>query len=264
MSPILRATLLYSLVPVVFTILGAAAGAYWPLVARLRGHVLHLAGGVVFAVVAVELLPEIQRRAAEGGAPVYDVAIGFALGIGTMLAVDKVLDRIRGDDDDDDDDDEASDDEPAPPRRSGAVGISMLAAVGIDFLLDGLLLGVGFAAGAKIGILLALAEAAEQLSVGLALAGELTRAGVSRARGILIVTALGMLVFVSAVLGATVLSGLTGGTMEVVLSFGLAALLYLVTEELLREAHEERQSSTATAMFFLGFLAFLVVGMTLG
>ena len=269
MSPILRATLLYSLVPVVFTIIGAAAGAYWPLVARLRGHVLHLAGGVVFAVVAVELLPEIQRRAAEGGAPVYDVAIGFALGIGTMLAVDKVLDRIRGDDDDDDDDDEASDDEPsddepAPPRRSGAVGISMLAAVGIDFLLDGLLLGVGFAAGAKIGILLALAEAAEQLSVGLALAGELTRAGVSRARGILIVTALGMLVFVSAVLGATVLSGLTGGTMEVVLSFGLAALLYLVTEELLREAHEERQSSTATAMFFLGFLAFLVVGMTLG
>ena len=275
MSPILRITLLYSLVPVVFTILGAAAGAYWPVMARLRSHVLYLAGGVVFAVVAVELLPEIQRRAAEGGAPVREVVLGFGLGIGTMLAVDKVLDRIRGSDDDDEDDD--GDDHEREPRRAAgiplappvppggrvAVGGSMLVAVGIDFLLDGLLLGVGFAAGAKIGILLALAEAAEQLSVGLALAGELTRAGVPRPRGLLIVTGLGMLVFVSAVLGATVLSGLTGGAMEVVLSFGLAALLYLVTEELLREAHEERESSTATAMFFLGFLAFLVVGMTL-
>ena len=112
-------------------------------------------------------------------------------------------------------------------------------------------------------ILLALAEAAEQLSVGLALAGELTSAGIGRGRALFIVSALGMLVFVSAVLGATVLSTLTGGAMEAVLSFGAAALLFLVTEELLREAHEERESALGTAMFFLGFLAFLVIGMTL-
>lgn len=68
----------------------------------------------------------------------------------------------------------------------------------------------------------------------------------------------------TAVLGATVLGGLSDGTMEIVLSFGAAALLYLVTNELLREAHEERESAFATAMFFVGFLTFLVVGMTLG
>ena len=51
--------------------------------------------------------------------------------------------------------------------------------------------------------------------------------------------------------------------MEVVLSFGAAALLYLVTAELLREAHEERESTSATAMFFVGFVVFLVVGMRL-
>ena len=279
MTSVLRLTLLYSLVPVVFTILGAAAGAFWPVMARLRSYVLHLAAGVVFAVVAVELLPEIQRRAEVGGAPVRDVVLGFALGIGTMLAVDKVLDRIRGEDDESEEDEaRAAATRPraagiplapaqlpvASPAARGGVGLSLLVAVGIDFLLDGLLLGVGFAAGARIGILLALAEAAEQLSVGLALAGELSRAGTARSRVLLIVSALGMLVFVSAVLGATVLRGLTGGAMEVVLSFGLAALLYLVTEELLREAHEERETTLGTAMFFVGFLAFLVVGMTLG
>ena len=75
---------------------------------------------------------------------------------------------------------------------------------------------------------------------------------------------LGTLVFVSAVAGATVLSDLPAGAMEVVLSFGAAALLYLVTKELLREAHEERESTSGTAMFFVGFLLFLVIGMTLG
>lgn len=244
MSGSMRLTFLFSLVPVSFTILGAAIGVFWPSMHRVRNHVLHLAAGVVFSVVAVELLPEVQRRAL-----VWDVVLGFALGIGTMLLVDRVLDRLRS----------------TSRERSGSrgVGTSLLVAVGIDFLLDGLLLGVGFAAGRRIGILLALAEAAEQLSVGLAVAGEMSKAGVGRGRVVLTVSALGSLVFVSAALGATVLRGLTGGAMEIVLAFGLAALLYLVTEELLREAHEEPETTAGTAMFFVGFLAFLVIGMTL-
>ena len=132
--------------------------------------------------------------------------------------------------------------------------------MGIDFLLDGLLLGIGFAAGANIGVLLALAETAEQLAVGLALAGELTAAGTTRRRAFLITALLSLLVFVTAVAGATVLSHLSGPAMEGVLSFGLAALLFLVTEELLKEAHEEPGTLVGTAMFFVGFLIFLVVG----
>ncbi len=252
MSPVLSTTLRYALIPVAFTVVGAAMGGYVPALARIRGHVLHLAAGVVFSVVAVELLPEIQRRAL-----VWDVVLGFSLGIITMILVDKVLDRIK----DGSQRDSASLSMSTPTSR---IPLSLLTAVGIDFLLDGLLLGVGFAAGARIGILLALAEAAEQLSVGLALAGELREAGMKPGRIVWTITALGSLVFLSAIGGATVLSGLPSGAMEVVLSFGVAALLYLVTEELLREAHEEVESTTGTVMFFAGFLVFLVIGMTLG
>lgn len=49
--------------------------------------------------------------------------------------------------------------------------------------------------------------------------------------------------------------------MELVLSFALSALLYLVTEELLVEAHSEEDKPMYTGTFFLGFLIFLILGM---
>lgn len=43
------------------------------------------------------------------------------------------------------------------------------------------------------------------------------------------------------------------------LAFGAAALLYLVTEELLVEAHEGQETPLLTALFFIGFLAIPVL-----
>ena len=241
MTSVLQTTLLYALFPVVATSLGGLLAGYLPGAARFRGLILYFAAGVVFSVVAVELLPEVLRRAV-----LPAVIIGFGLGVAVMLGLRSLTARLGG--------------APKPEVAANAVPVSLLVAVGIDFLLDGLLLGIGFAAGANIGVLLALAETAEQLAVGLALAGELTAAGTTRMRAFLTTALLSLLVFVTAVVGATVLSHLSGPVMEGVLSFGLAALLFLVTEELLKEAHEEPGTLVGTAMFFVGFLIFLVVG----
>ncbi len=43
------------------------------------------------------------------------------------------------------------------------------------------------------------------------------------------------------------------------MEFGVAALLYLVTEELLVEAHEVPETAATTSMFFVGFLLLLVI-----
>ena len=43
------------------------------------------------------------------------------------------------------------------------------------------------------------------------------------------------------------------------LAFGLMALLYLVTEELLVEAHEKPDTPLISAMFFVGFLGLLLI-----
>jgi zinc transporter, ZIP family len=48
------------------------------------------------------------------------------------------------------------------------------------------------------------------------------------------------------------------------LSFGLMALLYLVTEELLVEAHEKPDTPLISSMFFVGFLALLTLEEIMG
>jgi ZIP family zinc transporter len=48
------------------------------------------------------------------------------------------------------------------------------------------------------------------------------------------------------------------------LAFGLIALLYLVTEELLVEAHESEDRPWVTAMFFVGFLLLLLLDELVG
>ena len=48
---------------------------------------------------------------------------------------------------------------------------------------------------------------------------------------------------------------------DAVMAFAVAALLYLVTEELLTEAHEVKETAALTLMFFAGFIVLLVIEM---
>ncbi len=49
--------------------------------------------------------------------------------------------------------------------------------------------------------------------------------------------------------------------LEIVLSFGAAALPYLVTEELLVKAHEVKETPWITSAFFPGFIALYLIGL---
>ena len=88
-------------------------------------------------------------------------------------------------------------------------------------------------------------------------------AGASRTRVIATTSGFAGLLLVGAGAGALLLTGASGAALDGVLSFGLAALLYLVTEELLVEAHEAPETPLLTAMFFFGFIVLLVIEMPL-
>ncbi len=77
--------------------------------------------------------------------------------------------------------------------------------------------------------------------------------GHSKGRAVAIVAGTSPMLLIGASIGAsigtTMLRGATGNLLETVLSFGLAALLFLVTEELLTEAHEETETPLLTWPF---------------
>ncbi len=134
-------------------------------------------------------------------------------------------------------------------------------ATALDVTVDGLLIGIGFAAGAKEGILITVALTLELLFLGLAVAAALGGTGVGRGRVLGTIAGLAALLVVGATVGTLALGGLTGAALEVVLAFGCAALLYLVTEELLVEAHEVPETDAITVAFFAGFVLLLVIDM---
>ncbi len=231
----------FAIFPVAAAILGAIYAAFRPPSPTARSYIQHLAGGVVFSVVAVELLPDITRQ----HTAYFEVTVGFLFGVGIMVGLRTLSHNLE--------------------KKNGAHGrpTGLLIGVAVDVMLDGFLIGVAFAAGANQGRLITLALTLEMLSLGLAVSSALGKSEPNRRKVILTNVLLFPLILVGAALGSFFISRIPPSIMEEVLSFGLAALLYLVTEELLVEAHKEPESPLATATFFVGFLVFLLLGMAL-
>lgn len=218
----------YTIIPVIAVVLGAIVAAVRQPGPAFTSAMQHLAAGVVFAAAATEILPQVKHEASPAA-----TLIGGAAGVAVMLALKSFEGRFKG---------------PA----------ALLGAIGIDFLIDGLVLGLAFVAGAKAGILLTIALTLEVLFLGVTVTTELGETIRSKLRVVLIVTGLGLLLPVGALVALPVAS-LSPVVIAGFLSFGLMALLYLVTEELLVEAHEKPDNPLISAFFFIGFLALLTI-----
>lgn len=245
MTPLFQQIITYALLPTAALTGGGVLALFTRLGPQARSAILHFAAGVVFSVVAVEILPDVVRLHEP-----WLTTLGFGLGIGLMLFIRQLTESSGGE----------SSGSTAGDAPAGRLPVAFLLVIGVDIVIDGLLLGVGFAAGAKEGVLLAFALGVEILSLGLATATSLTKDSVPRVRILSVLLGLSALFFISTVGGATLLQNLPETTLDVVLSFGLAALLFLVTEELLVEAHEGKEKPWLTATFFAGFLLFLILG----
>lgn len=231
--------ILYTLFPVGTTLLGGIIATFRAPGPRLGSALQHFAAGTVFAAVAIELLPDVISK----HAPIATL-IGFAVGIILMLVIQEISKSAE-----------------ATGENTSQSIIGLLIAIGVDITIDGFLVGIGFVAGAKQGILITVALSLELLSLGLATVTALHRAKFGRAKSILTVVGLALLLLAGAFIGAILLSALSGAAQDGVLAFGVAALLYLVTEELLVEAHEVPETAAITVMFFLGFLILLMINL---
>lgn len=231
--------LVFALYPAIAVMAGGVAALWRPMKPALISAIQHFAAGVLFCALATELLPDLMHRKMP-----WVTLLGFTLGVMTMLAVKYFA------------------------EKSGQKGVSrtkqpttFIATLGIDIALDGLLVGLGFAAGQKQGLLLTIALTLEVLFLGLSGAAALRHAGVSRPRVLLISFGFALLLLAGAWAGVSLLGVASESLLDAILAFGLAALLYLVTEELLVEAHEVPETSVQASMFFVGFILLLMLEM---
>jgi ZIP family zinc transporter len=141
--------------------------------------------------------------------------------------------------------------------------VALIGAIGVDLLIDGMVLGLAFIAGAKAGLLLAIALTLEVLFLGVTVTEELGETVRSKARVVAITSGLALLLPIGTLVALPVAS-LSPTVIAGFLSFGLIALLYLVTEELLVEAHEKPDTPLISAMFFVGFLGLMLIEEMIG
>ncbi|MEW5421650.1 ZIP family metal transporter [Amorphus sp. 3PC139-8] len=234
MSSTVAVALGYTLIPVAAAVVGALLAIFRRPGPVLTSAVQHFAAGVVFAAAAGEILPDILD---EGG--VMPTLIGGFAGIAAMLLVGQ-LEKIA----------------------KGPVGL--LTTVGVDLLIDGLVLGIAFAAGASAGILLTAALTLEVLFLGVSTAIGLGEEMSSRLKAVLATVAVVLLMPVGVLLSAPVAFA-EPAVKAGLFAFGLIALLYLVTEELLVEAHEQAEDRPwVTALFFIGFLVLILLQEAVG
>ncbi len=225
--------LTYTLIPVVAVMLGSFLAVVRRPGEAVVSAMQHLAAGVVFAAAATEILPQVLHQASPAA-----TLLGGGLGVAVMLGLKQIEERFAG-------------------------KLALLAAVGLDILVDGLVLGLAFIAGAKAGMLLTIALTVEVLFLGLSVTTELAEGMRSKLRVLAIVAGLALMLPLGA-LAAIPVAALPPVVIAGFLSFGLMALLYLVTEELLVEAHAKPDTPLISAMFFVGFLALLLIEESLG
>ena len=238
MTTVLPQALQYTMLAVVAAMIGGVIAVYRAPGPQMESNIQHFAAGVVTAAVAAELLPDIHEQT-----PAVVVA-GFAIGVAAMLGVHELSKRIekRG----------------IGGQYAGAAGL--LITVGIDMVIDGVLIGVAFVAEPDTGVVIAIALAIEVLFLGVAGVVALPTA-MRTARKLAVPAAFGLLLTTGVTVGVLALGGVTGTPITIVLAFGAAALLYLVTEELLVKAQKVPETPVSTTLFFVGFLSIFLLDM---
>ena len=218
-------------------LLGGVISLFWDPNTHMRSAVQHFAAGAVLAAVAANVIPEVENLGTLPG-----IVGGFAVGVLVMIALKWVVVRSE---------------HQGKQKNKFPVGLASAAAV--DTLIDGMLISAGFSANAQLGFLLAVALALELLFLTLSVGVELRDGKFQWWQSLAVTSGIALLLLIGAFGAAFFLADVSEATLAIVLSFGAAALIYLIAEELLVENIEAEKSLFPTLTLFSGFLALLVL-----
>jgi ZIP family zinc transporter len=225
--------------PAVVMFAGGVLTFFWRPSKQLIGLVQHLAAGIILAALTIEVFPEMRRTNMAQPTLIFSFVLGVLFMYGVKL-LGTYLERGN-----------------ASHDVQKQFNYGMIITVFIDAALDGVTIGAGFAAGEKVGFALALGLSVEMLFLAMSLMSDTIKG----MRLLLLSACFSLTILVCAALGYHFLSTSFNHAIPIALAFSAAALIYLVTDELLIEAHEQEEKSYSMLVLFSGFVGFWLISL---
>ncbi len=225
---------------------------------------LGFAAGVMIAASFWSLLaPAISMAEDSGTIPWIPAVVGFLAGGAFLWIVDVIMPHLHIGE---------ANQEPEGMKTSWQRSVLLVLAITLHNIPEGLAVGVAFGAAVAGGptatlagaIALALGIGLQNFPEGAAVSVPLRREGLSRWKSFLYGQASGIVEPIAGVLGAAAVIAMKP-ILPYALSFAAGAMIYVVVEELIPEAQQEKHHSNAgTIGAMLGFAVMMLLDVALG
>lgn len=246
------------LLPFCGTVIGSASALMLGAghASKLQNTLLGFASGVMVAAAVWSLLiPAIEFSEQGGGSGWVPAAVGFLAGMLFMLLLDNFTPHLHI----------GSDSPEGVPSRLGRNTMLMLA-VTLHNIPEGMAVGVVVAGalsgqadmGVAAAMALAVGMALQNIPEGAIISLPLRAKGSSRAKAFGYGTLSGVVEPLSAVVTILLVEQLVG-VFPYLLAAAAGAMIYVVIEELIPEAHEGKHSNLPTIGFAIGFVLMMVL-----
>lgn len=242
MEAIVTATVVGLIAGVVGTGLGAAgAAAIGRPSKRTLSFMMGLAGGVMLAVVFLDVVPEALNT---GGA--LTTMAGFVFGVVALGVADLFMPHLHI----------ASD----CRENSRYLRTGILTAIGIAMhnLPEGLAIGAGYALGSSLGFSVALTIALHNIPEGMAMAAPMCAARVSPGHVTLVGGMAGLPMALGAAVGAA-FGSVSPVILTLCLGFAGGAMMFITADELIPEAQRISDGHSGTFGIVVGVLLGMMV-----
>ena len=250
-----------------FTFLMTALGAAMVFFFRKRVEVnmqrifLGFAAGVMIAASVWSLLiPAIEEAQAQGRVGWMPAAGGFVLGVAFLMLMDNLMPHLH-----------AFAQSPEGLSSTWKRTTLLVTAVTLHNIPEGMAVGLSFALAAQHGdgaaytgaMALALGMGIQNFPEGAAIALPLRQEGVKAGKSFFMGALSGVVEPIFGIL-TVLISGSIQPLMPWLLAFAAGAMLYMVVEELIPEAHLGEHSHVGTLGVMCGFLVMMILDVALG
>lgn len=230
--------------PALGNFVGGVAAEVVDVSDRALSLALHLAAGIVLAVVGLELMPEALNTA-PAWVPILAFTGGGVVFLGLQRVIATVSRRLGSE-----------------SERSGPLAI--FTGVSLDLFSDGVMIGTGTVLNPALGLLLAVGQVPADVPEGFAAVATLRKAGLSRGTRIAMAAGFAIPVLVGASLGYLALREAPALATVSVLALTGGALTSVVIEEMITEAHEGDTSQLGPIFLTAGFSIFALIAVYVG